>query len=167
MALSDYTPECRQVMHHGKPLFTVEGLSLETLAVLVKTHLPDLESVFDIVLKGEHEEETYQDQLSRIATGLALSAPGLVSNIIAVSSGEELTEDLVRVAGRLPFPVQVQAMIDIGSLTFDEAGGIKKSIESLMILLVRLRTKPLSGQKAEQMTRKAASSESTGGSDET
>lgn len=166
MALSDYTPECRTVMHNGKPLFNVEGLSLETLAVLVKTHLPDLEAVFDIVLKGEREDETYVDQLSRISTGLALSAPGLVANLIAVSSGEELTEDLVRIAGRLPFPVQVQALMDIGSLTFDEAGGIKKSIESLMILLVRLRTKPLSEQTAAQETQTAASSESTGGSDE-
>lgn len=167
MALSDYTPECRQVMYQGKPLFTVEGLSLETLAVLVKTHLPDLEAVFDIVLKGEKDTETFTDQLSRVSTGLALSAPGLVANIIAVSSGEELTEDLIRVAGRLPFPVQVQALMDIGALTFDEAGGVKKSIESLMILLVRLRTKPLSNPMAGQETQTAPSSESTGVSDAT
>ncbi len=168
MALSDYVPECRPVLHKGKPLFNVEGLSLEVLAVLVKTHLADLEGVFEIVLKGEKSGETWTDQLSRISTGLAVKAPGLVANIIAICSKEELTDELIRQAGRLPFPVQVQAMMDIGSLTFDEAGGVKKAIESLMILLARLRTKPLSvTQPAEnQKTQKVRSSASTGASDE-
>lgn len=168
MALSDYIPECRPVSIKGKVLFKVEGLSLDTLAVLVKTHLPDLEGVFDIVLKGERENESFRDQLFRISSGLAVKAPGLVANIIAIASTEELTEDLIRTAGRLPFPVQVHALTEIGSLTFEEAGGVKKSIESLMILLARLRTKPLNENKVmEAGTPKAYSSAFTGESEET
>lgn len=142
MALSDFIPERRPVLVNGKPLFSVEGLSLDTLAVLVKTHLPDLEHVFDIIVKGERADETLAEQLARVSIGLASQAPGLVANIIAVSSGEPVTDDLIRMARRLPFPVQVDALTSIGSMTFEEVGGVKKAAESLMTLLAHLRTKP-------------------------
>lgn len=145
MALTDFVPERRPVSLDGKALFSVEGLSLDTLAVLVKTHLPDLEYVFDIVMKNEREGETLGQHLGRISMSLAGQAPGLVANIIAVASGEELTPALIANARRLPFPVQVEALTNIGAMTFDEAGGVKKAVESLMILLTRLRTKPIAG----------------------
>jgi hypothetical protein len=143
MALSDFQAERREVKVNGKVLFSVEGLSLETLALLVNTHMPDLEYVFGIVVHGEKADETFQQQIARVAMGMAGQAPGLVANIIAICSGEPLTDDLIKQARRLPFPAQVQAMEHIGSLTFEEAGGVKKAIESLMTLLARLRTKPL------------------------
>lgn len=143
MALADFQAERRDVMVNGKVLFSVEGLSLDTLALLVNTHLPDLEYVFGIVVHGERADETLQQQLARVAVGLAGEAPGLVANIIAICSGEPVTDDLIRQARRLPFPAQVQALEHIGAMTFEEAGGVKKAIESLMILLARLRTKPL------------------------
>jgi hypothetical protein len=154
MALSDFIPERRPVLVNGQALFSVEGLSLETLAVLVKTHLPDLEHVFDIIVKGERVDETFPEQLIRVSLGLATQAPGLVANIIAVASGEPINDELIRTARRLPFPVQVDALTTIGSMTFEEVGGVKKAAESLMSLLARLRTKPLMSQAeaTNQMT---------------
>jgi len=143
MALSDYVPECRQVKVDGKVIFSVEAISLDTLAALVKTHFPDLEHVFEIVLDGEKDNEALTDQMQRIALGLASRAPGLLANIIAVCSTEEFSEQLVKNARRLPFPIQVEAMMQIGGLTFEEAGGVKKAIESLMVLMARMRTKPM------------------------
>lgn len=150
MALTDFIPERCPVLVNGKALFSVEGLSLDTLAVLVKTHLPDLEFVFDIVMQNQRENDTLRDQLTRMAMSLAGQAPGLVANIIAVASGEEVTHELIAIARRLPFPVQVDAMISIGTMTFDEAGGVKKAMESLMLLLARLRTKPLSEMATQE-----------------
>lgn len=141
MALSDFVPECRQVKVDGKELFSVQAINLETLAVLVQTHFPDLEHVFDILLAGEVEGETLPAQMQRISSGLALRAPSLLANIIAVCSTEPLTEALVNNARRLPFPIQVEAMMLIGALTFEEAGGVKKAVESLIILFATLRMK--------------------------
>lgn len=154
MALADFIAERRDVIVNGKVLFSVEGLSLDTLASLVHTHMPDLEYVFDIIVHGEKANETFQQQITRVAVGLAKQSPGLIANIIALCSGE-MTRDgseagrqadakLIELARRLPFPAQVAALEHIGAMTFEEAGGVKKAIESLMILLARLRTKPQS-----------------------
>jgi len=153
MALADFQAERRSVMVNGKALFNVEGLSLDTLALLVSTHMPDLEYVFGIVVHGEKAGENFQQQIARVAMGLASQAPGLVANIIAICSGEmvgkenpeaeAINAELIKTARRLPFPAQVQALEHIGAMTFEEAGGVKKAIESLMNLLARLRTKPL------------------------
>jgi|GEM_PF-2254497 len=166
MALSDFVPARRPIVVNGEALFSVEGISLETLATLVSTHLPDLEAVFDILVRGETADEPFVAHLQRVSQGIALQAPGLAANIIAIASTEELTPALVANAKRLPFPVQVDAMMQIGALTFDEAGGVKKSVESLMILLARLRTKPLQGME-ETETPSPSSSATTTGSVET
>ncbi|HBN9515490.1 TPA: hypothetical protein L3889_000495 [Pseudomonas aeruginosa] len=140
MALSDYTPERREVCVNGKPLFYVEGLSLETLALLIRTHMPDFEAVFAILINSERAGGDFNGQLQRAALGIAQQAPGLAANIIAACcSGEELSADLVRSASRLPFTAQVEALTQIGELTFQEAGGIKKAMESLITLLARMR----------------------------
>jgi len=141
MALSDFVPECRQVKVDGKDLFSVHAINLETLAVLVQTHFPDLEHVFAILMDGEVEGETLPAQLQRISQGMAMRAPSLLANIIAVCSNEPMSEALVNNARRLPFPVQVEAMMQIGTLTFEEAGGVKKAIESLIVLMATLRMK--------------------------
>lgn len=147
MSLLDYTPERLPVLVNGEVLFQVEGISLETLAVLVKTHLPDLEAVFDIVVDSESAGGSFSDHLFRVAQGIALQGPGLAANLIAIASGEEVSLALIAKAKRLPFTVQVDAITKIGKLTFEEAGGVKKAMESLMNLLASLRTKPLSGSQ--------------------
>lgn len=162
MALADYVPESRPVVVNGKPLFVVEGLSLDTLAVLVKTHLPDFDAIFDIVTKGEAHNESFSAHLQRVAQALVVQAPALAANVIAIASTEALTEDLVTKARRLPFPVQVEALMNIGALTFEEVGGIKKAMESLMVLLMRLRTKPLK-QMDEPGTPSSSSSTTASG----
>lgn len=161
MALSDFVPARRPIVVNGEELFSVEGISLETLATLVSTHLPDLEVVFDILVRGEKADEPFGAHLQRVSQGIALQAPGLAANIIAIASTEELTPALVANAKRLPFPVQVDAMMQIGALTFDEAGGVKKSVESLMILLARLRTKPLQGMEETETPNPSSSATTT------
>lgn len=162
MALSDYTPESREVIVKGKALFSVEGLSLGGLEQLVRTHMPDLESVFDIIILGEKPGQTLTASLVAIATGIVSRAPGLASNIIAVACTEPTTEELVKQARRLPFPVQVDALIKIGELTFEENGGVKKSLESLVTLLARMRATGMPNQEALRAT----SSGTTTASDE-
>jgi hypothetical protein len=142
MALSDFTPESRPVVVNGKALFNVAGLSLDSLAVLVRTHMPDLEAIFDMVMVEGLPDEGWGEHLARISTGLASQAPGLVANIIVTAQVDEpVSEQLIGIARRLPFPVQVEALTNIGALTFDEAGGVKKAVESLLVMLSSLRGK--------------------------
>lgn len=145
MALADYIPESRPVLFKGKTLTTVEGLSFDGLAELVKTHMPDFEQMFELVERGETPNETFSDHLKRVARNIVLQAPELAAQIIAVASTEKTDDRLVAAARRLPFDAQIQALMVIGELTFEEEGGIKKALESTMSLLLRLRTKGLQG----------------------
>lgn len=153
MALADYVPECRPVLVNGKTLTSVEGLSFEALAVLVKTHMPDFDAIFEIIESGEKPLETFMEHLQRVSQNIVTQAPGLAANIIAQAAVEPTTEAAISAARRLPFPVQVAALMDIGSLTFEEVGGVKKAMESMTALLLRLRTKPLKEpQKADSQS---------------
>lgn len=153
MALTDYQVECRDVVVKGKPLFTVQGLSLEGLTVLVRTHLPDLEHIFNLVVAGGDFGETLDASFDNIALSLVANAPGLTANIIAVASGEADIEAATDAARRLPFPVQMDALIHIGELTFEEVGGIKKCGEALATILAQLQVgRKLKAQAASSST---------------
>lgn len=163
MALADYQPERRDVLLRGKPLFSVQGLSLEGLALLVRTHLPDFEGIFDLLGMGENLQQSVDLSMDRVALRLVTSAPGLTANIIAVASGEDL-DVAIEHARKLPFPLQLEALIQIGELTFEEVGGIKKCGETLAILLTKLR---MGRSPVTAETHKVDSSTSTKASDVT
>lgn len=154
MALSDYQPERREVVLNGKPLFTVEGLSFDGLEKLIRTHIADMEGIFDLILVGDKPSDTLNASLASMALALVTKAPGLTANIIAIASGEEVTDKLIATARRLPFPLQVEALVTIGQLTFEENGGVKKSVESLFSLLSRLRAAGTPTKPEKQTTRK-------------
>lgn len=135
MALSDYQAERREFNLKGGS-FHVEGVSLEVLAKLIKTNLGDLEELFNLTARtlGGKEDDITEGDLMNIAMVLAEEAPGFVASLISLASGED--SDKARAAVRkLPFPVQVEAVVAIGQLTFEETGGIKKSLEALGRLL--------------------------------
>jgi hypothetical protein len=128
MALSDYQPERRAYVLAGGG-FEVSGLTPAHLATLVRTHLSDLEALFTLIKCGADISEGDGLQL---AADLLTQAPGFCANIIALASGEPESGPIVET---LPFPVQVDALVAIGDLTFKEVGGVKKFVEKITILL--------------------------------
>ncbi len=128
MALSDYKPERRAFVLTGGE-FSVTGLTPAHLATLVRTHLSDLEALFDLIRSGVDISAGNGLQL---ASDLLTQAPGFCANIIALASGEP---DSGPVVETLPFPIQVDALVAIGDLTFREVGGVKKFMEKVTILL--------------------------------
>ena len=74
MALSDYQPERREVIVNGKPLFSVEGLSFDGLEKLVRTHVADMEGIFDLILVGEKPGDTLNASLANLALALVTKA---------------------------------------------------------------------------------------------
>lgn len=134
MSLANFKPESRVVKGKNYEL-TVRGLCLEDLSGLLRTHMADLEHVFDLY------EKQGADSLSTVALGkfvlaLVKDAPGLVAHAIALACDEP---QFVENAAKLPFMAQVNALKDIGALTFEEVGGVKKFVENLSQLVDGLR----------------------------
>lgn len=120
MPLAGYTPENRVIQIGPTNSFVVRGLSLNDVAVLVREHFPDLEALFDLF--GNADQIT-TDSLEPLVMSVISQAPGFAANVIALAAGEGDASD----AEKLPFPIQVQALLDISELTFTEVGGIKKA----------------------------------------
>jgi hypothetical protein len=129
MALSDYRPETAEIVFKGGS-FNVKGLTLEDVSSLIRTHLPDMESLFDMYQQSAGDVFA-NGAAERLILKLAKDAPALTANVIACASGEP---DSVDAARALSLPLQVRALTEIGRLTFEDAGGPKKFFESLMAL---------------------------------
>ncbi|QJI52981.1 pre-tape measure protein [Xanthomonas phage FoX4] len=129
MAISDYTPETREIQIVGKTSFSVKGVSLHELSPLIRVHLPDLEQLFDIF---ENLAEREKQNIPLVAGRVIAQAPGFAANLIAMCAGEPEAAPKVQ---QMPFPTQVQALAAISELTFTEVGGVKKGLEILASLI--------------------------------
>lgn len=137
MALVGYKPPVGTVEFVGGS-FEVKGLSLNDVSVLVQANLQDMEVLFDTFDKGIGDG-TNMD-FTTIASTLLSHAPRFVTNAIALACTEDAGfEEKLSAAASLPLPVQVEAIKKVGSLTFEEAGGVKKFLEGLAFLKGSLR----------------------------
>lgn len=128
MPLAGYQPQTREIQLGGDNSFVVQGLSLNKIAVLIREHFPDLDT---LVVLFQGFETMSADQFQPLALSLVSQAPGFVANVIALAAGEGDASD----AEKLPGPVQVKALVTIGELTFSEVGGVGKSLETIAGLL--------------------------------
>ena len=128
MPLAGYIPESRRVELSKGQSFIVTGLSLNHLTVLVREHFPDLDAIFDLF---QNVETMGRADFEPLALSLISNAPGFAANVIALAAGEGSAED----AERLPAPIQLRALLDIGELTFAEVGGVGKALEMVTSLL--------------------------------
>lgn len=130
MGLQNYTPERHEFVLKGGS-FHVRGLSLEDVSRLINHHLPDLEALFDLFASNKITSST-DEQFRDVVVGIVQQAPGFAANVIALASDEP---DSAKNAAMLPFPVQVDALIKIGDMTFADVGGLGKGLESIAALL--------------------------------
>lgn len=135
MSLADFQPETLTVKYKGNEL-TVRGLSIIDISSILKVHMHDLETLFDMY-EQESQGLTFGNvALAKYATRLISDAPGLVAHIIALACDEPA---MVNKAERLPMIVQIEAIKKIGTLTFEEVGGVKKLIEEMGNLVGQFR----------------------------
>jgi hypothetical protein len=134
MALAGFKKQTRTFDLKGGS-FSVEGLSFDKFATLIREHLSDVEAVFNLVdsIRNGTTDLTEAD-VERIIIAAAEEAPGLVANIIALASGEEGPEAVIG-ARNLPLPVQLEVILTVVDLTFSEVGGIKKAWETITSFL--------------------------------
>lgn len=134
MALADYQPERVTIEFKGGS-FSVKGLSLDDVTVLMRHYLDDLDEILAIYARDVDPQKTVA-ATAQYAVALVREAPALVAHVIALAAEEP---DRIEQARRLPIPVQVEALKEIGRLTFEEAGGAKKFFESLAELAMKVR----------------------------
>lgn len=135
MSLSDFQPETLTVKVKNTS-FDVRGLSFIDISALMRTHMDDLESMFNLY-EAEANNATFGNvAMARYATRLISDAPGLVSHVIALAADEP---GMVNKVERLPIVAQLDALQKIGKLTFEEVGGVKKLIEMVSNLAKDLR----------------------------
>jgi hypothetical protein len=134
MSIHDYKPETAEVEFKGGSL-TVRGLALDDVAVLMRSHLVDLDKLIGIY-QSEVNDAAAVASFAQYALALAREAPGLVANIIALSCDEPEHVDKFR---KLSIPITTRAVEKIIQLTFEEAGGPKKFVESLMQMIRGMR----------------------------
>lgn len=130
MPLAGFQPATRAIQLNGDNSFEVRGLSLNDVAVLLREHFPDLDALVEMF---QDFENVTRDQLNPLILSLVSQAPGFVANVIALAAGEGDASD----AEKLPGPVQVKALLDIGELTFTEVGGVGKAMEMVAGLLTK------------------------------
>jgi hypothetical protein len=105
--------------------FTVRGLSFADVAALVNKHRDELDTVIGVFTSGEGTPD------AMLVTLLA-EMPDLAAKVIAFASDEPGQHEKVK---RLPVTVQLDALMAVGRLTFEEAGGVKKFAEQVLVLL--------------------------------
>lgn len=121
MPLAGYQPPKSTIKIDETNSFEVRGLGLNDVAVLIREHFPDLEAL--VALFGNVEELEF-DRLMPLLQSLISNAPGFVANVIALAAGEGDASD----AEKLPTSVQLEALFEIGNLTFTEVGSVKKAV---------------------------------------
>lgn len=131
MSLANFVPDTVKVPHK-KGDFEVRGLTLVDVAFLMREHLDDLEALIPVLTNASISHDMGVSLLIKNGAALIREAPGLVATAIAIACDEP---DSVDQARRLSMPMQLNILKAMAKLTFDEAGGPKNFLESLLPFL--------------------------------
>lgn len=112
MPIADFTPQSAEVPFQGGS-FTVRGLNMTDISVLMKLHLEDL-----VLLTQRYQGMPEVQGLGPVLE-LISGFPGLAANILALAADEDDATPF----GRLPFGLQALALQKVGDLTFEDFGG--------------------------------------------
>ena len=140
MSLAHIQIPREEVMFRGEPL-SFRGLSLNDFSTLMRGHLADLNKLFDLY-DNEETRETAIAQSAKFAITIVQETPAMVAQLIVLASDSPQEE--IEIAQQFPLPLQVECVRAIINLTFEEAGGAKKFLDSLMAMVTSLRPKAAS-----------------------
>ena len=117
--------------------FEVRGLAPKDISQLMSLHKPVMEEIFNQYAAKANMGEMTEDGVATLAAEAAVNmveqVPGLVAHLICLAADD--TEELEEYA-RLPIGVQLEAVTEIGRLTFEMAGGAKKLLDLVKPMLV-------------------------------
>jgi hypothetical protein len=120
----------RHTVEAGVGTFAVRGLTFADLSRLVADHRAEIEEATEIVTASG-------DDMGAIAAAIAGKLPRLASAVIACAADEP---DMASTAALLPIPVQLDALVAVGRLTFADEGALPKFLANLQSLTAGLAT---------------------------
>ena len=109
----------------GNDDLVVRGLGIDSVMFLVRHHRETLEDLFTQAQNGEIAAENAE----KFAVELISASGVLCGMIIACGAGEP---DAWQTAMQLPISIQVEAIVQIGILTFAAEGGVEKFMQTVV-----------------------------------
>ena len=150
MSLRAFTPPSAEIMHGDKVAFTVRGLSLADLSHIMRAHMPDIQIV--VAMWQQYQAAGPDADIYPVLTTLAADAPVLAAHLIACCAGDPEAHEFAK---QLPIPLQIEALSQIFRLTFEEYGGLEKTLAALGKMAagfgVTLPREPQAGLQAKQI----------------
>lgn len=130
MGIKDYKPETALVPI-GNTSLSLRGVSLEGLSVLMRDHLSDIDGLVAI-FQNNVKTDLEVGVMVQYAMGLIREAPALVSTLIYTCDMEAQNDSDIDADDYrdLDISVQLKCLKAIAEMSFKEAGGAKKFIES-------------------------------------
>lgn len=115
MALADFQPEQRTILHKGEALVAVRGLTLNELSVLVRAHGPALRQIYD-----DTKSDTDNVAYGRLALKVLTHHPEVAYHTISLVADPPATQEE---AARLTAPLLIRVLVDVFQLTMEDLGG--------------------------------------------
>lgn len=140
MSLLNFQIATKKVTFGGGAL-EFRGLSLNDVSALMGNHLAEIDTLFQMYEKEEQRDTAVQEAV-KFATTIVSKSPMIAAKMIALTSVDDDDSQLaakVAVAERLPLPVQVECVRAVFEITFQESGGAKKFLDSVMGAVTRMR----------------------------
>lgn len=166
MALSDYEIPRTSIRLNEKASVDVRALSLDDVSFLVRIHQEDIEALVSMfqakvgAKKGNVDPSKVSALVEQAGDKMISSFlqqfPLLAANIIAVASDEPGAWATAR---KLPVPVQIDALLAVARLTFEDAEGFKKFVGNVTAAMQSASAQ--APQVASKTSRKTKSTGST------
>ena len=122
----------------GETAFDVRGLSFHDISDLMTGNQDDL---VELVTMYVQTAEQGEDPMAGGTAGVAFlqkvvhELPSLVAKVVAIAADEP---DSYAVVEKMPFPAQLEAILAVGQMTFEDEDGLKKFGENILTLLAAL-----------------------------
>lgn len=121
----------------GNDDLVVRGLGIDSVMFLVRHHRETLEVLFSKSQSGEITAENAE----QLAVEMISSSGVMCAMIIACGAGEP---DAWQQAMQLPVSIQVEALFQIGVLTFAAEGGVEKFMQTVLSVMSGVAALPAS-----------------------
>lgn len=140
MPLATYKPPTFTIKLGPNNSFQVRGLTGSHFSMLIESNLDAFEvifGVFDEAMKSaDNPDKLTSDNIQSWLVQVIKNVPRLAPSVIAFATDEDSSfEDKLNGAMSLPMPLQIEAIMEIARLTFDEVGGVKKFISQIRSLV--------------------------------
>lgn len=129
MSLKDFVIQTKTIKMRAGEL-TLNGLTFNELTALLLNDEEGVHQAYTLYEKYSRQDGSIDmANLKAFGMDLVKKFPDFVARLIALSCGEL---DQWPKAARLPAPAQLEALIAVAQLTFEEPSAVKKFIEQLI-----------------------------------